>query len=492
MIRLLLPVMALFCLFSATVRGQVWEAQRVPVPDLPAEFRGVWIATVHNLDWPSKRGLPAAAQKAELTRLLDLAASMNLNAVVLQVRPAADALYASPLEPWSPVLTGRMGVSPGYDPLQFAVDEAHRRGLELHAWVNPFRALAGSQPASAQHISRRRPDWMRPFAGQTWMDPGEPGVQAHTLEVVRDILRRYDVDGIHIDDYFYPYPVEDSAGRRRNIPFPDDATWRKYGRGGDRDDWRRDNINRFVRSFYAEAKRVRPAAKVGISPFGIWRPGVPSGIEARLDAVRDIHADSRLWLRSGWCDYFSPQLYWPIQPPAQSFPALLQWWRGQSRARPVWPGIAASRIGGPTGHTAAEIVRETGLARQGAMPGAMFWSIGAFRRNAGGVTSRLQRELFAGRAVVPAMPWLGGRPPGAPERLRATRTADGLAVEWSPGSGSARWWVVQARAQGTWSTREIRFHDRRSVVLSGNPDAVAVRGLSASGLAGPPAVVVRR
>lgn len=467
--------------------GQTWRPARLNVPPPPQEFRAAWIATVHNLTWPSSPGLSAEAQRAQLVKLLDQAASLHLNAVILQVRPAGDALYASKLEPWSAVLTGRQGVSPGYDPLAFAIQEAHRRGLELHAWFNPFRASAGKGAAAANHVSRRHPEWMRPFAGQVWMDPGEPGARAHTLAVMRDVLQRYDVDGIHIDDYFYPYPVRDAAGNKKNIPFPDEATWRRYGRNQSRDDWRRENINRFVHDFYQMAKSTRPLARVGVSPFGIWRPGAPPGIEARMDSVADIYADSRLWLQRGWCDYFSPQLYWRIQPRAQSFSALLDWWRAQSSHRPVWPGIAADRVNSSEdpGRPASEIVAQVNLSRRGGSPGAVLWSMKSLSANRGGVGSQLLRGPYAQRALTPPFPWLGRGAPGEPGEARAESTPKGVRVWWrNTRDGGIRWWAVQARRGGVWSLEAVVLSSENSVILPPGADAVAVRAVSGAGIVG--------
>ena len=325
------------------------------------EFRGAWVATVYNLDWPSQPGLPAATQKAQLRALLDRAAELKLNAILLQVRPASDALYASMKEPWSEFLSGQAGVSPGYDPLEFAIAEAHQRGIELHAWINPFRAaLHASQNLPANHVAKKHPTWVRRFGKQLWLDPGEPAARAYVLDVIRDIVRRYNIDGIHIDDYFYPYPLATGAAS-----FPDDATWERYGAksGLSRADWRRENINDFVRSMYRVVKSTKPRVRVGISPFGIWRPGVPLTIEAQLDAYGELFADARKWVAEGWCDYLAPQLYWSIEPAKQSFPVLLDWWRGQSNGKSIWPGIATERIGAQ--RPAREIVRQIELTRRG-------------------------------------------------------------------------------------------------------------------------------
>jgi uncharacterized lipoprotein YddW (UPF0748 family) len=225
-----------YCLLAGMLGGglagaAVFQPCTVTPPPPPREFRAAWVAAVGNIDWPSKRDLSTAEQKAELLAILDRAAELKLNVVILQVRPAADALYASAIEPWSEYLTGAMGKPPEpfYDPLAFAVAEAHRRGLELHAWFNPFRArhFSAKSPIAGSHISRRRPQWVRPYGKQLWLDPGEKGVQDYSLSVVMDVVKRYDIDGVHFDDYFYPYKEPDAAGR--DLDFPDGLSWRRYG-----------------------------------------------------------------------------------------------------------------------------------------------------------------------------------------------------------------------------------------------------------------------
>ena len=370
----------------------------MPASAAETEFRGAWVSTVYNLDWPSRAGLPADTQKAQLRAILDRAAQLHLNAILLQVRPASDALYASKYEPWSQFLTGKEGRSPGYDPLAYAIAEAHARGIELHAWINPFRAATSASGYLApNHVAKKHPGWIRRFGKQLWIDPGEPAARAYVLNVVADIVRRYDVDGIHIDDYFYPYPLHPGEAS-----FPDNETWQRFGQktGMSRADWRRQNINDFVRSLYQEVKSIRPSARVGISPFGIWRPGVPSSIEAQLDAYAQLFADARKWLREGWCDYLAPQLYWSIEPPKQSFPVLLDWWRGQSRGVPVWPGIATERIGSK--RPAREIISQIELTRRGAnSPGQIHWSMKSLMRNQGGIDDLLRESVYAEKAKPP-------------------------------------------------------------------------------------------
>ncbi|MEO5722557.1 MAG: family 10 glycosylhydrolase [Chthoniobacterales bacterium] len=359
------------------------------------EFRGAWVATVHNIDWPSKPGLSEETQKAQLRALLDRAAELKLNAILLQVRPASDALYASSKEPWSQFLTGKQGVNPGYDPLAFAIAEAHRRGIDLHAWINPFRAATNVNTLlAASHVAKEHPEWVRRYGTQLWLDPGEPAAREYVLGIVADIVRRYDVDGIHIDDYFYPYPVGGAA-------FPDESSWKRYGEktGMSHGDWRRENVNDFVHSMYRTVKSTKSSVRVGISPFGIWKPGVPATTIAQLDAYNHLYADARKWLAEGWCDYMAPQLYWSIEPAKQSFPVLLAWWRAQSRGADVWPGIATDRIGSK--RPAREIIDQIALTRRGtASPGHIHWSMKSLMKNQGGVADLLRAGPYAEKAEI--------------------------------------------------------------------------------------------
>ena len=293
-------------LLSFGVNAVASHAQQSPalaptlaVPAPHSEFRGVWIATVGNIDWPSKPGLSTDAQKKEMIGLLDRARQIGLNAVVLQVRPGADALYASSLEPWSEFITGTMGQAPKpfYDPLQFAVEEAHKRGLELHAWFNPYRArYANAKTAAAPtHISVTRPDLAKPYGRYVWMDPGEPEVQDRTLAVIMDVVKRYDIDAVHMDDYFYPYIERDVADKP--IAFPDDPSWNRYLAGGGqllKADWRRENVNTLVRRINESVHAAKPWVKVGVSPFGIWIPGNPPQIQGG-NMYDELYCDSKKW-----------------------------------------------------------------------------------------------------------------------------------------------------------------------------------------------------
>lgn len=356
---------------------------------MAGEFRGAWVASVHNINFPSKRGLSVAAQKSEIIRMLEVAKRCRLNALMVQVRPEGDALYASRLEPWSRYLTGTQGQNPGYDPLAFFISEAKKRSIEVHAWMNPYRAAANfSHPRAANHISRRFPQYTYKIGTVLMMDPGSPEVQDHVVNVVRDILSRYDLAGVHFDDYFYPYPT--TGGHV--YPFPDDKTYAAYrqrGGGLSKADWRRDNVNTLIRKVGQVVRSAKPGAKFGVSPFGIYQPGVPVGIKAGVDMFNQLYADPLKWMREGWIDYLSPQLYWREGGP-QSFSLLLRWWRSPEanpRGVPIWPGIAVDRLSSH-GWPSAEIARQLqleqsiGPRRQG---GVIFWNIKPLQSGTKGV-----------------------------------------------------------------------------------------------------------
>jgi uncharacterized lipoprotein YddW (UPF0748 family) len=385
-----------------------WLLTLLATPTLAAEpkpeFRGVWVATVANIDWPSKPGLPVEEQKKELVALFNRCEKLHLNAVIFQVRPMCDALYESKLEPWSSFLTGKQGESPGYDPLKLAVEEAHKRGMELHAWFNPYRAWSPSakgEPA-ANHLVKTRPDLAKQYGKHHWLIPTEPEVLKHSLAVVLDVVKRYDVDGVHMDDYFYPYPETDAA--MRETPFPDDESWTAYEKTGgklDRDDWRRDAVNRFVKALYEEVHKAKPWVKVGISPFGIWRLGNPPSVQG-FDQYGKLYADARLWLNEGWVDYFTPQLYWAIGAEKQSYPKLLEWWANENtKGRHLWVGNNAGR------HSPEEISNQVKLTREVA-GGNVWFSEKSLRR----AKAEALAELYAEKAKVPETPWLEKRPEG--------------------------------------------------------------------------------
>jgi uncharacterized lipoprotein YddW (UPF0748 family) len=497
------------------VRAVSYEPTNLTPPKPEREFRGAWVATVGNIDWPSRPDLSVAEQKAEFLAILDRAAQLRLNAIVFQVRPACDALYASPIEPWSEYLTGAMGKAPQpfYDPLTFAIEGAHQRGLELHAWFNPYRAAHASarSPIASNHVSKTRPSLVRRYGKQLWLDPGEKEVQDYSLSVVMDVVRRYDVDGVHFDDYFYPYKESEGGWK---IDFPDETSWKRFGAGGkvSRDDWRRENVNTFIRRVYESIKAAKPWVKFGVSPFGIWRPGNPPQIKG-YDAYAELYADSRKWLANGWLDYCAPQLYWAIEPKEQSFPVLLRWWDEQNpKRRHIWPGLNAARVRSRTGTEGVpdrtnvwtnasrergswkpdEIVSQIRLAsRQPVSAGHVHWSMKSLMRSPE-LDAALERTVYAEPALVPACAWLGTAPPARPN-LKVAAGHSSVKLSWDAADAKKAWlWVLQYKCGDKWTTQVLPGH-RRSHLLDGNPpEALALSAVDRVGNLSSPATMAVR
>jgi uncharacterized lipoprotein YddW (UPF0748 family) len=441
-------------------------------PAAPREFRAVWVSTVANIDWPSKSNLNAAQQQAEAIAILDRAKALNMNAIVLQVRPSADAIYPSNIEPWSEYLTGSQGTPPRplYDPLAFWVAQAHARGLQLHAWFNPYRArqTAAKSVAASNHISRSNPAAVKSYGKYLWMDPGEPSASQQTLDVVLDVVRRYDIDGVHIDDYFYPYPIEPTgaAGEtlalegstgKTEVDFPDGPSWQRYLAAGgklDRAGWRRQNVNQLIERLYTGIHHEKSWVLFGISPFGLGKPALrPKGIVG-FSQYDKLYADAELWLQNGWLDYLSPQLYWAIEQKPQAYDVLLDYWIGQNRQqRHIWPGLFTSRIGAPSkDYPPGEIVQQIGVTRSrvGAT-GHVHFSMAALTENRKGISDQLKAGPYAGPALIPATPWLGANAasaPGAPQ-VRAKREKNGVNLKLAPGTGNVQY-AIWTRYGNQW------------------------------------------
>jgi uncharacterized lipoprotein YddW (UPF0748 family) len=460
----------LFGLFAAAA-GQSYAPVNERPPELAREFRGAWIACIYNIDWPSSPGLSADRQRAELRGILDKVAALKMNAVIFQVRPQCDAVYSSAIEPWSSALTGTMGRSPGYDPLAYCIQQAHARGIEVHAWFNPFRALSNnSQQVAGNHVTRSASHITKKFGTMTWCDPAHPETRSRALNVILDVVKRYDIDGVHLDDYFYPYP----SGNNRFADGKSPAQRRAY-------------VDGFVSSLYSSVKRQKPWVRVGISPFGIWRPGVPAGIEAGIDSYEQLAGDSRKWLKNGWVDYLAPQLYWRISPQKQSFTALLSWWREQG-SRPVWPGIASARIGGPEdGRPASEITNQIDASRRIGKNwnGHIHWSAKSLVKNQGGIATRLA-STYTQPAAVPPMPWLNNKAPAAPG-VSAAVQGNGTFVRWTPAGGTSKV-AVQAKVGGSWRTYQIGPASSQGITIP-RAEAVAVTALDRFGNTSAPKVL---
>jgi uncharacterized lipoprotein YddW (UPF0748 family) len=421
------------------------------------EFRGVWIATVANINFPSRRGLSAQQLRDELDALIDITARSGLNAIVFQARPEGDAMYASSIEPWSHFLTGTQGADPGLDPLAYLIERAHERAIEVHAWLNPYRAKSNrSSVAVSPHLSVTAATYAYPYGNTLWMDPGAQTVQQRLLDVIADLVSRYDLDGIHFDDYFYPYP---------DGPFPDDVTWQAYRAAGGtltRDDWRRDNVNRMVEAVHGLILDLNPSVRFGISPFGIYRPGIPPGIRG-LDQYASIFADPVRWMEEGWLDYVAPQLYWPTTQTAQAYETLLAWWVTVNPRVHVFAGTYLSRLGDTDAWSVAEFREQVRLSRayrSGGSTGNIHFQIGPLVTNRSGIRDVFAQELYLRPALTPAL--------GSAEfaTVPAPRV-ESVGGEWRVESGDdrpIRAWTVY-RAQGdAWVLAEIVPASRARIV----------------------------
>jgi uncharacterized lipoprotein YddW (UPF0748 family) len=493
--------LAVFALVTGALQFQA-TAEVPPItrgggcPAVEREFRGLWVATVDNVDWPSKPGLTTRQQQLEWIIILDRAVRMHLNVIVLQVRPCCDAIYDSKIEPWSEYLTGQMGRAPQpyYDPLAFAIEEAHKRGLELHAWFNPYRAhvRASKSPISRNHVSVTHPSLVRTYGKYLWLDPTVPATRDYSLSVIMDVVRRYDIDGVHFDDYFYPYPEKSGDVE---VEFPDDASWARYQKTGgkmSRNDWRRENVSLFVRSVYEEIKKEKPWVKFGIAPFGIWRPKYPAGITG-FDSYDKLYCDSRRWLANGWVDYLVPQLYWPVAQKAQSFPALLNWWVEQnSQHRLLCPGMKVEGWKG-IDNGARETVNEIeSTRRQPGASGDVLWHSKPLLANRGGVADALRKEVYSEPALVPAFPWLRKEAPPRPVILVKSVRRE-LKLNWQEDSGAPWQWVIRKKSAGRWTTEILPGEQTREVVPGGAgsalPEIIEVSAVNRYGAESEAAVV---
>ena len=400
------------------------------------EFRAAWIATVGNIDWPAKQGLSTNEQQESFTRLLDKMRRLGCNAVIVQIRPAADAFYPSTIEPWSHYLTGKQGRAPEpfYDPLQFMIAEAHKRNMEFHAWFNPFRALVDSKknPNPASHVTRLHPDWIVSYGGKSYLNPGVPEAREYVTDVITDVVKRYDIDAVHLDDYFYPYRIAKSE-------FGDAAAFIKNNPGkiAGRDDWRRNNVSLFIQNLDERIKLLKPYVKLGISPFGVWRnqskDTAGSATRGGQTNYDDLFADVRLWMERGWIDYLLPQLYWEHRHKLVAFETLMPWWRDHAYGRQVYFGLGLYRmLGSPTGRWAGttELLSQIrDIREQAPKTGYALYSLSNLSKIVAPIEDSLEQygKTFA---LVPQMKWIDSIPP-LPPVVKGYNTASGYFLQWT-------------------------------------------------------------
>jgi uncharacterized lipoprotein YddW (UPF0748 family) len=408
------------------------------------ELRAVWVSTAFRLDFPSATTLTPAQASAELTSIVDVAAAAGQNAIFFQVRAESDALYTSSLEPWSRFLSGTQGVSPGYDPLALLVAAAHAKGVEVHAWMNPYRAaVSASAPTAAGHVSKLYPDAAIAYGGAVTMNPADDRVRSRVLLAVREVTRDYDVDGVVFDDYFYPYPGA--------TPFPDDASYDAYVAGGGalgKSDWRRDNVNRLIAATAAAIRAEKPWVRWGVSPFGIHRPGAPPGVVG-LDAYEALACDAPRWLDERWVDYLAPQLYWTSTSAGQPFGKLVDWWASRATVeRPIVPAMGLYKLGTSAEWTREEYATQIALTRAASprTAGAAHFRYASLRDDVAGIQAELAKQ-YATPARPPIVPGAIGTKVAPPGLARA---ADGSVVVSHSAPATVRGYAVYRPAGAGW------------------------------------------
>ncbi len=403
--------------------------------DPKREFRGVWIATVENIDWPSSFKATSDQQKKELIDQLTAHQQTGINAVMFQVRPAADAFYAKSREPWSKWLTGKQGKAPNplFDPLEFAINEAHKRGMELHAWFNPYRATNDGKFAalSPEHITRLKPEWFFIYGGVKLFNPGIPEVRDYIVRVILDVVDNYDIDGVHMDDYFYPYKID---GQHIN----DAQTFKQYGEDfEDINDWRRHNVDTLIQMLNDSVHKHKPHIKFGISPFGVWanKFQLSEGSDTHgLPSYYELFADSRKWIKEGWVDYINPQIYFPIGGRTVAFDKLLDWWSDNTYNRHLYIGMAAYRINEHKEikfRNPAQMPNEIRYLRNNSrVQGSVFFSSKSLLNNPLGFTDSLKETYYRHPALPPVMLWLDSIAPNAPRSFSHRIINGNVELKW--------------------------------------------------------------
>jgi uncharacterized lipoprotein YddW (UPF0748 family) len=436
---ILLPLLLALPAFSfAQVDGTTRRPDSVDKPTPKYEFRAVWVASVENIDWPSQKGLPVDSQKVEFTRLLDMHQRNGLNAVVVQIRPAADAFYPSPYEPWSEWLTGIQGQppSPYYDPLAYMIEETHKRGMEFHAWCNPYRAVhtIGKSSVAPDHITRQHPEWFVRFEKTLYFDPGNKEVQQYVTTVIRDIVRRYDIDALHFDDYFYPYDIIEGGPAGKD--FPDSRSYAQYGNGLTKGDWRRANVDSVIVQIGKAIKEEKPHCKFGISPFAIWRnidkDSLGSNTHVGVTDYDNLYADILLWMKNGWIDYVVPQVYFEFSHPRAPYALLVDWWARHTYGRQLYIGLAPYLAGTrPAWRDPNELPRQIRYLRSFSnVQGAVYFSSKSFEPNPNGWCDSLQNHYYNYPALIPPMPWIDSVKPHAPQFHLENNKKESSATAW--------------------------------------------------------------
>lgn len=437
------------------------------------ELRGVWIATVGNIDWPSKKGLSAHQQQQEFIRYLDYFQSLGFNAVIVQIRPAADAFYPSPYEPWSVYLSGKQGLAPfpHYDPLIFMVQETHRRNMEFHAWFNPFRALvnSGRNPNPTSHVTHQHPEWLINYGGKTYFDPGNPEARLYIQKVILDVVKRYDIDAVHIDDYFYPYKI---AGQT----FNDQVSFSKYNNGMPLDTWRRNNVNLFISQLNRLIKKEKSWMQFGVSPFGIWRNQKQDPNGSRTNGTScydDLYSDVLLWSKSNWVDYLAPQIYWPRSSRLASFSVLLPWWKQHQNRDHLYIGLGLYKMVGAGASSPwygpNEILSQIKMGRQHGTDGFIFYSASIFNKIGPALADSLRNRYFSTIALPPAKPWLSQAKPPSPKLYSSWLPQKGLLLEWESPKGLYETSSIKYLLYRFKQNEKINLEDPRHIIaLSGD------------------------
>lgn len=395
------------------------------------EFRGAWIPTVTSL----YKGMSTQAMKKRLTDELDILRKAGINAVLFQVRPEADALYDSPYEPWSRFLTGVQGQAPNpyWDPMAFMIEECHERGMEFHAWINPYRTKTTLKNDLAPgHVYHQHPEWFMEYDNKLFFDPALPQSRDHICKVVADMVARYDLDAIHMDDYFYPYP----AGGK---DYPDEESFKRYGNGfTDKGDWRRHNVNVLIEQLHNTIRGVKPWVKFGVSPFGVYRnqSSDPLGSATKsLQNYDDLYADVLLWAREGWVDYNIPQIYWQVGHPLADYEVLVNWWARNTENRPLFIGQSISntvKSPDPENPNVNQLARKMRLQRSfQTIGGSCQWSANSVIQNEGNYQDALVQEFHKYPALVPVFDFMDNKKPDKVRKVKKVWTEDGYMLFWT-------------------------------------------------------------